>query len=250
MPNLTTEIAFPPGKLSDSVVGDVFQKCIGVYGWVKPLRYGDVETPHKFSASQPWHETLLELFHKKRRACVADKNTQLYLSVGRNEQEAYLGSLSWFTSESFAQDAQWRESHASQVGDIMKLVGSPWAFADTRDNIERKTQRWVREGQFERREYLVRDYSEGLPGIFWRNFFGPAYSGMFGDRLQRLPNEYATKLSDNIWLVQPYKLPLDAQRPESMASESRIIEELGKASFYDHSTGQKPTRSPYTNSKD
>ncbi len=90
----------------------------------------------------------------------------------------------------------------------------------------------------------VRGYSEGLAGLFWRNFFGPPFTRMFGERLSALPSSAKQDLGGGIVLVQPYELPTQAGTPEGLASERQLIAQLGEECFYDHECHLKPSRRP------
>ena len=92
--------------------------------------------------------------------------------------------------------------------------------------------------------FTVRDYSEGLPGLLWRNFFGPPFVQMFGERLASLPGESKQELGGGIVLVQPYELPSQADTPEATAREHELITQLGPDCFYDHERHLKPARVP------
>jgi hypothetical protein len=76
-------------------------------------------------------------------------------------------------------------------------------------------------------ELTVRDYSEGLAGIFWCNFYGPPFARMFGQRLDTLPPECRKSLGEDIILVQPYELPTEAGTAAGMARERELISLLG-----------------------
>jgi hypothetical protein len=128
----------------------------------------------------------------------------------------------------------------------MSLVGSPLAYAGTADDIFRKTRRIVPspDGVGQMEQITVRDYSEGLAGLYWRNFLGAPFLRLFGDRLDALPAECRQELSDELVLVQPYELPTQAGTPEGDARERQLISLLGPECFYDHEHHVKPTRRP------
>ena len=90
----------------------------------------------------------------------------------------------------------------------------------------------------------VRDYSEGLAGLFWRNFFGPPFVKLFGERLQSLPETCREDLGDGIVLVEPYPKPMDAETQAGKAREQELISLLGPECFYDHERHTLPTRRP------
>ncbi len=90
----------------------------------------------------------------------------------------------------------------------------------------------------------MRDYSEGLAGLFWRNFYGPPFVRMFGERLDALPAECRKPLGEDIVLVQPYALPTEAGTEAGRARERELISLLGPECFYDHEHHTLPTRRP------
>jgi hypothetical protein len=92
--------------------------------------------------------------------------------------------------------------------------------------------------------FTVRDPSEGLAGLYWRNFFGPPFVRMLGDRLQSLPPGTRRELGGDIVLVQPYERPTQAMTREGDAAEQRLITVLGPECFYDTEQHRKPTRVP------
>ncbi|HYO54246.1 hypothetical protein [Archangium sp.] len=123
-------------------------------------------------------------------------------------------------------------------------AGSTLATAAADDDRERKTQYEVQEEHGSYQEFTVRDHSEGLPGLFWRNFFGTPFVRLFGQRLETLPSDCVKHLGDALVLVQPYEFPSQAGSPEADARERELVEMLGPECFYDHERHQKPTRRP------
>jgi hypothetical protein len=92
--------------------------------------------------------------------------------------------------------------------------------------------------------FTLRDPSEGLAGLFWRNLFGPPFTRLFGERLLSLPPGTHQDLGAGLVLVQPYEQPSQAMTPEADAAEARLITVLGPECFYDFQRHQKPTRLP------
>jgi hypothetical protein len=128
----------------------------------------------------------------------------------------------------------------------MALLRSPLAIAARDDDVDRKTQRLVpsEDGVGSVQTFTVSNYSEGLAGLFWRNFFGPPFVRMFGERLTSLPAEYRQDLGNGLVLLQPYALPSDAGTEQGEARERSLIEHLGPECFYDHVRHLKPPRVP------
>jgi hypothetical protein len=96
----------------------------------------------------------------------------------------------------------------------------------------------------QRLDFTVRNYSEGLAGLFWRNFFGPPFVRLFGERLASLPEDCSQSLGEELVLVQPYALPSDAGTEQGEARERALIAHLSPECFYDHEHHTPPTRLP------
>ncbi|MFP2929244.1 hypothetical protein ACLESO_29390 [Pyxidicoccus sp. 3LG] len=128
----------------------------------------------------------------------------------------------------------------------MRLLGSPLAQTAQGEDLGRKTRRLVPldDGGGLEEVHTVRDPSEGLAGLYWRNFFGPPFLRMFGDRISSLLPGTHQELGGDITLVQPYELPTQALTPEGDAAEERLITVLGPECFHDFRRHLKPTRVP------
>ncbi|PTL76576.1 hypothetical protein DAT35_49070 [Vitiosangium sp. GDMCC 1.1324] len=136
----------------------------------------------------------------------------------------------------------------------MRLVQSPLAQAGLDSDLHAKQWRLVHssipqddgtEFTYSEELFTVRDYSEGLPGLVWRNFFGPPFIRMFGQRLQSLPSDCLARFGEDLVLVQPYALPSDAGTPSGIARERELISLLGPECFYDHQLHSLPSRRPF-----
>ncbi|AKJ01385.1 hypothetical protein ATI61_10395 [Archangium gephyra] len=135
----------------------------------------------------------------------------------------------------------------------MRLVQSPLAFAGLETDLHGKQRRLVHKSiptdtgkdfTWSEEEFTVRDYSEGLPGLVWRNFYGPPFLRMFGERLDTLPTGCRQSLGGDIVLVRPYELPTEAGTEAGTARELELISLLGPECFYDHERRTLPTRRP------
>ncbi|MBN1208339.1 MAG: hypothetical protein JXB05_25995 [Myxococcaceae bacterium] len=126
-------------------------------------------------------------------------------------------------------------------------MGSPLAQAGADEDYDRKKWRTIPspDGVGQQLVFTVRDYSEGLTGVYWRNYFGPPFVRLFGERLAALPPGCTKEdLGGGIVLVQPYELPTLAGTEEGIARERALIEHLGPECFYDHERHLKPSRLP------
>ncbi len=246
MRHFETEIELPPGLLPTTVVREFLRLGLEQYRWFTPMRYGTGTLRHELDPKHIDFDALLAFYEERECLCIAAKTDQdfFYLSPARPESQRRIGRLNLHTRPKSANKPAWRAAHIEQVTELMRLLRSPYAFAGLDEDIESKTQRLVPEEVGQRLDFTVRNYSEGLAGLFWRNFFGPPFVRMFGERLASLPAEYRQDLGNGLVLVQPYALPSDAGTEQGNAQERSLIEHLGPECFYDHSRHLKPSRVP------
>jgi hypothetical protein len=85
---------------------------------------------------------------------------------------------------------------------------------------------------------------EGLPGIYWANFFGPIYVEFLGrEKFEELPAYRKEPLPDGGVLVLTGPTPLDFAA-ETRAAEEVIIEVLGRNAFFEKAYPEKSTSAP------
>jgi hypothetical protein len=244
---LKSEIALPPGLLSRAVVRELLRLILEEFRWFVPARYGGPALDHVFLRGAIGVEAMLDHYEDWNYLYVAATTDRDYIAIEPSKLEEsypYTGGVTWTTSGSLASRPTWRTAHEVQVKQLMKLLGSPLAYTALRDDIESKTRGLVPEESWLKQVITVRDYSEGLAGLYWRNFFGPPFARMFGERLHALPPEHRRDLGDGVVLVEPYPLPGDADTDEGRSRERALIEQLGPECFYDHERHVLPTRRP------
>jgi hypothetical protein len=245
---LETFIHLPPGPLSVDVARDVLQLALEVYRWFPPVRYGFASMRERLDPERIDYDALLSFFEEEQLLCVGGRTDQrfMWLFPSRPGNLLHSGKIIWATSLKDGAKTPWRGAHWQQVAEVMRRVGSPLAVAADAKDIERKTNRLVPapDGIGMMEEFTVRNYSEGLAGLFWRNFYGPPFVRMFGERLGSLPGEFKHDLGDGVVLVQPYELPSQAGTPEGTARERELIAHLGPPCFYDHEQHTRPTQVP------
>ncbi|RYZ34695.1 MAG: hypothetical protein EOO71_38215 [Myxococcaceae bacterium] len=200
-------------------------------------------------APGPFNPDVLAAYYEEFKNFTLGAKTDrdfLQISPERHGRYPYAGSFTWMTSVVEAKKPGWREAHLRQVVEIMHLLGSPLVQAGLRNDFERKCDRIVpnEDGFGSTLVFNVRDYSEGLDGLFWRNIFGAPFVKHFGPRLDAIPPEQRQALDGGLVLVQPYELPTQAMTPEGDAAEARLIATLGPESFFDLPTLTRPTRVP------
>jgi hypothetical protein len=87
--------------------------------------------------------------------------------------------------------------------------------------------------QSPRIEAVGRDFGRYLPGVFWLNFFGPAYTTRIGPgRFAALPTEFVTSVATSR-LVRLAADPLMWTTPDYIIEERRIRDTLGRDHFFE-----------------
>ncbi len=244
---LSTEICLPPGPPSGAVIEEFLRLVFEKYRWFAPRRYGSFASwDEELDPNRIDYSALVALYEKHHSLSVAARTDKDFICIfpARADSPPYKGNISWDTSAKSAARGAWRTAYVEQISELMQLLRSPLASAGLHEDIERKTHMLVPEEIGSRLDFTVRNYSEGLAGLFWRNFFGPPFIHMFGERLASLPEDCRKSLGDGLVLVQPYELPSDAGTTHGDARERSLIEHLGPDCFYDHTHHLKPSRLP------
>ncbi|WP_224367179.1 hypothetical protein [Hyalangium versicolor] len=248
MKYLTTVISLPPGVAPRPTLHTVLELIFEQYRWFRPERYGLAKLDERLVPGRIDYAALLALYERLASITIAARTDRdfLRITVTRPGDHPHAGNISWMTSMRTAASPGWRAAHSKQVAELMRLMQAPMAAAGPADDFESKQSRWVPhpDGLGEALTFTVRDPSEGLAGLFWRNFFGPPFVHLFGERLDTLPAELKQDLGDGVILVQPYELPTQAGTPEALSQEQQLIAHLGSDCFYDHPHHRKPTRLP------
>ncbi|RUO89419.1 hypothetical protein D7Y11_30405 [Corallococcus sp. AB018] len=245
---LNTVFALLPGVPPTNIVRELVCRFFSQGRWFQPVRYGGVGMDERIEPGSFNPDVLAAYYDESRRFFIGAKTDRdfLHFSPARQEKYPFVGSFAWMTSVVEARKAGWREAHLHQVVEIMQLLGSPLAQSGLDEDFERKNYRLVPNeyGFGSERVFNVRDYSEGLSGLYWRNIFGAPFVDLFGPRLDAVPASQRQSLDGGLVLVQPYELPTQAMTPEGDAAEGQLIATLGRESFFDLPTLTKPTRVP------
>ncbi len=245
---ISTFIRLPPGIPSSDIVRELVHLAFREYRWFQPVHYGRAVMHGHLPPGATDYSGLLAYYEEFQSITITAQTERdfLMLMPSQGPEFPFVGKLVWATSLTEAKKAGWRDAHLRQVVEVMRLLGSPLAHTSTEEDLDRKTQRLVplEDGEGQEEVSTVRDPSEGLAGLFWRNVFGPPFARMFGERLLALPPDTVRELGDGLTLVQPYALPTQAMTPEGDAAEARLITVLGPECFYDHQRHRKPTRVP------
>ncbi len=248
MKPLTTYIFLPPGVPPGSVIREFLRQAFETYRWLQPVRYGRAALTGRLDQGHLDLDALVRVYERHSDLTVAAQTDRDHIIIfpAKPDDPPYTGKITWTTSIKKAAKPEWRADHLRQVLAMMKLVQSPLAQAGSGEDLDSKKWRLVPEpdGLSATERYTVRDYSEGLAGMFWRNFFGSPFVQMFGGRLATLPGEFMQDLGEGIVLVQPYELPGQAGTPEGVGRERQLITHLNPECFYDHERHLKPTCRP------
>jgi hypothetical protein len=249
MQYLTTRIGLPPGVPSRQMLQELLRLVFEKYRWFQPVRYGYASLKKNLDPEHIDYGALVACYEDLQSITVGARTDRdlIMISAPRSDEPPYTGKISWDTSVTEAEKASWRTVHARQVAEVMQLTGSPLAQAAMDEDFERKEWRLISnpDGFGRRQVSTVRDYSEGLAGVYWRNLFGPPFVRLFGERLGSLPPGCTKEeLGGGIVLAQPYEVPSLAGTDEGIAREQALIAHLGPECFYDHERHLKPTRLP------
>ncbi|XXF78490.1 hypothetical protein P2318_01660 [Myxococcaceae bacterium GXIMD 01537] len=249
MKHFSTTIFLPPGVPAGDRVRELFRLAFAKYRWFKPAT-ADAATNHE--VLDPNHvdiDKLVSLYKEFPSITVMARTERDYVMVfpARADEPPYIGQLIWDTSLVEAKKPSWRDAHLRQVTELMRLFDSPLALAGPAEDYFGKTNRLVPnpDGFGQKCIATVTGYGEGLPGMLWRNFYGPPFTQLFSERLDTLPADTRQDLGGGITLVQPYALPTEAGTPEATAREQQLISLLGPDCFYDFERHLKPTRLPH-----
>ncbi|RKI38212.1 hypothetical protein D7Y27_24125 [Corallococcus sp. AB004] len=245
---LNTFFALPPGVPPANIIRELVSRFFSQGLWFHPVRYGSVGMDELLEPG-PFNPDAPAAFYDEFKYLFIGAKTDrdfIHFAPERFGKYPFAGSFAWMTSVVDARKVGWREAQLRQIVEIMQLLGSPLAQSGLDDDFERKNYRLVptEYGIGSERVFNVRDYSEGLSGLYWRNVFGAPFVDLFGPRLDAIPASQRQSLDGGLVLVQPYELPAHAMTPEGDAAESQLIATLGRESFFDLPTLTKPTRVP------
>ncbi|WP_375756695.1 hypothetical protein [Corallococcus exercitus] len=245
---LKTWFSLPPGVPPTNIIRELVRRFFSEGRWFQPVRYGSVGMREQLEPGSFNPDGPTAYYDEFKHFFIGAKTNRdfIRLSPERFGEYPFAGSFSWTTSVVEARKAVWREAHLRQVVEIMNLLGSPLAQSGLDDDFQRKGDRIEpnEDGFGSKLVFNLRDYSEGLSGLYWRNVFGAPFVDLFGPRLDAIPASQRQSLDGGLVLVQPYELPTQAMTPEGDAAESQLIATLGRDAFFDLPTLTKPTRVP------
>lgn len=237
---LNTNFSLRSGPPDERLVRELIALVLD-FKWVVPSKHGglvpEIPTPTADAVG-----AIVAHWREHGSVTINGRGGQILFSPNRKGESSATGFVCWFASEHAAKKPEWRRRHAEQSARIAKLLDTPLASA----MLERddRQSRSVPHRGFCESVPRVRGYHEGILAVFWRNFFGPPFTKLFGDRLARLPTNVARDLGDGYWLVQPYEMPDEAFTDEGRRREAETIATLGPEHFYDMTHEQLPKKRP------
>ncbi len=84
------------------------------------------------------------------------------------------------------------------------------------------------------------DLRYSLPGVFWANFFGPAYVNLIGkEKFLTAPVYFKEELENGGFLLLTTPSPFDYSLPETSIIAHNLIKHLGQDSFFDKTQPNK-----------
>ena len=198
--SICTSLYLPPGPLPTGVVRDILQLAFKEYRWFQPAPDERFDKNADFEPDSINYNARVAYYDTVHHLTITDRTERefLMISAPRKTEFPFVGKVSWSVSADATNTLEWRDSHLQQVVNLMRLVGSYAAQAGMIDDVYRKEERFIPlpDGFGTEQTFTVRDPSEGLAGLFWRNFFGPPFVRMFGDRLLSLPPDCPTGLGE------------------------------------------------------
>jgi hypothetical protein len=249
MKSLTTYL-FPSSEaLQRPQLQQLLNTLLEEYRWVEPVRYGNSAMRERLAPGHIDYNTLADFYEGYEGLCIGSHTEQHYIWVfppNAIDSRFQGGTIIWATSTRQVNSPAWRARHLEQVAKVMRDTDAPLALAALGEDLKRKNRRLVPNpnGIGSTLTFTVNVPGEGLAGLFWRNFYGPPFTRLFGERMLSLPPGTHQDLGNGFALVQPYEQPSQAMTPEGDASEARLITVLGPECFYDFQRHQKPTRLP------
>jgi hypothetical protein len=215
---------------------------LDVWRWFEPSRIGRVTPDTDLPKDVTLFDAVRDFGGLERWVALGSSSNRSMLLVSQTapDEPPHLGRITWLAPSTAGQDPAWREHQAVQVASLMSSLGSPYAYAGIAEDIRRLTHREAEDDRGLTIEtFTVRDHSEGLAGLFWRNFFGEPFRALFADRLSEVSRNL-----DGISMVELCREPALASTDIGRARERDLIGILGADAFYDHAHNAPPTRRP------
>ncbi len=151
-------------------------------------------------------------------------NAELTLTMSWSASGKYNTSLFWVEQEYFTDRARIEQYLDLQIGLYVLLEASYGYIHQTQDAIEMATYRHPIHG----RTVRAIDLPNGLPGVFWANFFGPEYvAKVTSARLLSAPCYKAQELFDGGVMILTSQSPIGPNLEPNRLAQERLRNYLG-----------------------
>jgi hypothetical protein len=147
MSDIKTKIHLPPGTPSVALVRTLLELLFTNSRCFTPAGYGGGPLDHPAGAN--WVKQALDYYSKCEWLYVgtAEESFSIHpVARIRSDQFPYMGNIRWRAPIGKALNSAWLNEHTAQVIEVMRLVGSPVAFAAHEDCLYEKSRIGAVEG--------------------------------------------------------------------------------------------------------
>ncbi len=244
MPTIETKFHLPPGPVTPAAQRKLIDIFFGTSPIFVPVKYGSIDGDTALDEVNP-QKILTDFWEQRGRLVVTGKPASHFVVImpNRQRESTWTGSISWCTPVK-AVNKGWCDRHVAKVAQVMKLLGSPLAYAGLETDLEAKCWQWIDDpmgGQ--RKEPTLSAPQEGIPGMFWRLFIGAPFTAQMSI-LNTIQSSQVMDLDNGLWMVSPYTDPQDAETESGKNAETELINQIGSDFFFDHITKNPPTQVP------
>jgi hypothetical protein len=129
----------------------------------------------------------------------------------------------------------WPEFIKRLLCDACRAARADYGFVATDHDYRAKHFLSVTEGVSEVQQYIGDSPEQGIPGLYWMNFFGLAYVDYFGKKkLATLSDHAGTDfLDDGAVCLQFGGMPDQSHAASTLAHQLAVSQVLGEAAFFD-----------------
>jgi len=121
------------------------------------------------------------------------------------------------------------------ASDVCRLAQADYGLVATDHDYRAKHFSSVREGVSEVQQYIGDNPEQGIPGVYWMNFFGPVYVDYFGkQKLAAVRDDAEIIFLDTGGVYLRFgRLPEDSHTPAAVEHQRAVIRILGEEAFFD-----------------
>ena len=119
--------------------------------------------------------------------------------------------------------------------DACRAAQADYGFVATDHDYRAKHFFSVKEGVSEVQQYIGDNPEQGIPGLYWMNFFGPVYVDYFGKKKLAALSDHAETvfLDDGPFCLRFGRLPDESHAVATLDHQRAVIRILGEAAFFD-----------------